>query len=1052
LDGASLERDPVEELAEEFLQRRRAGQEPSIAEYAERYPQWAQRIRDLFPALVLMENLKPDRTPAHDPAGPLPEPGELPVRRLGDYRIVREIGRGGMGVVYEAEQESLSRRVAVKVLPGVYLSSRKGLRRFQREARAAARLHHTNIVPIFGFGQQDGIHYYVMQYIRGRGLDEVLAELSLHRKASTGRAQQDVTPVDADARGRGDHAAIEVANTLFLGRFASTPEGAALSPADSPADSPRASGDAAQMPAPQEASCPPVAAELPSMSSESGLPESQAARPAVLPDALPGLSPFAADYRYWRSVAGIGVQVAGALHYAHNQGTLHRDIKPGNLLLDTQGTVWIADFGLAKLAEQDDLTRSGDVVGTLRYMAPEQFEGGADPRTDVYSLGLTLYELMTLRPAFNEQDRGRLIRQVTQEEPPAPRRINPGVPRDLETIVVKAIARNTDHRYQSAGELAEDLQRFLEDRPILARRTSAIHRLWRWCRRNRAVASLAALAMLLLIAVAIATSVGYVHTSAALVRESLEREKAEQARRQENDARQRAEAEYGRAEANLRLAMQAFEEVFAKTGAAPRIQPLDHLEETLGEQADDPADSEGVADFQQAGWTSVVTEKDAAVLQSMLKFYDRFAQQNSANVNLQEEAARAYHRVGEIQQRLGNHEQAETAYRRALEMVKLLSRARPEKAAYVTEAAAILNKLGAVVRTTGRFSMAWDSHVAARDLLLSQPPEVAAAAQCRFELARTYNLLGAGMPGRAPWQHRPGRSSPKAELPHSQVPEGAGNHVRALEILKKLVEEEPTNPEYRLALARTYRDLALSAGRRGPRDDAAKARQEAIGILENLVADFPDTPDYRFELAETYALSGRHSGPGGPNEPDRLKRAIEIEAQLADRYPNVPEYQAALARVYVEQARVFQAAGRLEDSEKNFRQGVQLQQALAKRFPAVPQYQGELARDLFLLAHLLRSRGRTAEARTVLEQAVGCLEVIESQAGGPFAKAMLAWAYGSLAETLRQLGETAKAEEVQRKAQQAGVKLGPMPRGPWRFEPGRPGGSSRSKPAARDGT
>ena len=179
-----------------------------------------------------------------------------------------------------------------------------------------------------------------------------------------------------------------------------------------------------------------------------------------------------AGSRYWRSVARIGIQVADALQYAHQQGTLHRDIKPANLLLDNRGTVWITDFGLAKLADLDDLTHSGDMVGTLRYMAPEQFEGKADARSDVYNLGLTLYELLTLRPAFDQKDRRRLIRQMTQEEPPRPRKLNPAIPRDLETIVVKAMAADPGHRYQTAGQLAADLRCFLEDRPIRARRAS----------------------------------------------------------------------------------------------------------------------------------------------------------------------------------------------------------------------------------------------------------------------------------------------------------------------------------------------------------------------------------------------------------------------------------------------------------------------------------------------------------------------------------------------------------------------------------------------------
>jgi WD40 repeat protein/tetratricopeptide (TPR) repeat protein len=197
--------------------------------------------------------------------------------------------------------------------------------------------------------------------------------------------------------------------------------------------------------------------------------------------------------QYWQSVARVGMQVADALAHAASQGVLHRDIKPSNLLLDDTGNVWVTDFGLAKAAsDSDDLTHTGDVVGTMRYMAPERFNGQGDLRSDVYSLGLTLYELLALRPAFDEADRNKLIKQVMHDEPVRPRKLNPSVPRDLETVVLKAIARDPAHRYQTPAEMAEDLKRFVEDRPVRARRVSETEKLWRWCRRNPLPASLLA--------------------------------------------------------------------------------------------------------------------------------------------------------------------------------------------------------------------------------------------------------------------------------------------------------------------------------------------------------------------------------------------------------------------------------------------------------------------------------------------------------------------------------------------------------------------------------
>jgi WD40 repeat protein len=202
---------------------------------------------------------------------------------------------------------------------------------------------------------------------------------------------------------------------------------------------------------------------------------------------------------YFRSVAQVGLQVATALAHAHQRGIIHRDVKPSNLLLDLSGVTWVTDFGLAK-SDDDGLTSPGDVVGTLRYVAPERFSGRCDARADVYSLGLTLYEMLVLRPAFDSADRLRLVEMVRDQEPVAPRRIDRRIPRDLETIVLKAIDRDESRRYQTAEALADDLRRFLADEPISARRALFRERLLRWVRHNRAVAAALAAVFVMLLA------------------------------------------------------------------------------------------------------------------------------------------------------------------------------------------------------------------------------------------------------------------------------------------------------------------------------------------------------------------------------------------------------------------------------------------------------------------------------------------------------------------------------------------------------------------------
>ncbi len=477
-------------LADEFAARYRAGERPSLQEYIDRYPELAEDIRELLPAMVEIEQVKEDHQEAAEPGA---APASPALRQLGDFRILREVGTGGMGIVYEAEQVSLGRHVALKLLPKNMLLDANAKRRFDREAKSAAKLHHTNIVPVFGVGEQDGMPYYVMQFIQGLGLNDVLEELKkLHHggsKAGTFKggvlhASHEVGQVpgvpgeetDRKTETQGAISAVNVAWSLLTGEF------------HSPLDH-------------DDATAPVIVEDERKEDREAAAPRSQASSGSFALSSssvvLPGQSRDGSKSKnkkrtYWQSVATIGVQVAEALEYAHKQGIHHRDIKPSNLLLDFQETVWVTDFGLAKVDDQQNLTHTGDILGTLRYMPPEAFEGKTDARSDVYSLGLTLYEMLAFRAAFDEKERNRLIKEVTEAEPDRLGKLNRQVPTDLETIVHKAIDKDPARRYTSAGALAEDLQRFIDDEPIQARRVSDAERLWRWSRRHKAVAALLA--------------------------------------------------------------------------------------------------------------------------------------------------------------------------------------------------------------------------------------------------------------------------------------------------------------------------------------------------------------------------------------------------------------------------------------------------------------------------------------------------------------------------------------------------------------------------------
>ncbi len=500
--------DPLDDLADEFLDRCRRGDRPSLTEYTGRYPELAERIRSVFPALVVMQGVESGAgRQARLDVGPTGSRGPIP-ERLGDYVLLRRVGSGGMGIVYEAIQESLGRHVALKTLPFQHTGDTSWLERFRREARAAARLHHSHIVPVYGIGEHDGLHYYTMQFIRGHGLDVVLREVK--------RLRRDPGASVAAHATNGQVSSINLAHGLRTGRF--------------PANEAES----------RESSAPVV----------NGMRTDRGPAPATAATTSTSLSVDSHDRsalsdepeaRYVQSVARIGAHVALALEYAHQQGILHRDIKPANLMLDAQGQIWVTDFGLAKAQDSDELTRTGDIVGTLRYMAPERFNGWSDRRSDVYALGATLYELLTLRPVFDESDRIKLIEQVSHESPPALREFDQRIPRDLETIVLKALAKEPGERYATAGQLAEDLQRFVTGRPILARRSSTAERLWRWGKRNPSLAALSAVAATLTIIIAIVSTVAawtyYRQRNALRHEQGLTSANLERAKHAEDDAR-----------------------------------------------------------------------------------------------------------------------------------------------------------------------------------------------------------------------------------------------------------------------------------------------------------------------------------------------------------------------------------------------------------------------------------------------------------------------------------------------------------------------------------
>jgi serine/threonine protein kinase/Tfp pilus assembly protein PilF len=455
-------------LVDELTGKLQAGHAVDLKAYIDAYPEHAKELAQMFGAVQRLAELgAADADAPVERSGGVARPVESAfgsrLGELGDFHLLREVGRGGMGIVYEAEQVSLHRKVALKVLPLAAALDSKQLQRFQIEAQAAACLHHTHIVPVHAVGCERGVHYYAMQFIEGRSLAELIKEL---------RRLEGLEDADPARSGADRHSAPRGSTTV--------------------------AGDD---------NC---RAELHSAPGGGRGPTPGSTRAFFGTGSASGTSTRNRDYI--RTVAQFGVQVAEALDHAHERGILHRDIKPGNLLLDDLGQLWVADFGLAQIQDNPGLTLTGDILGTLRYMSPEQALAKRvviDGRTDIYSLGVTLYELLTLRPAVDGADRREILRKIAEEEPAPLRKQNPAVPGDLETILMKAAAKEPGARYATAKDMADDLRRFLEDKPVLARRPGPLDRAAKWGRRHHSVVATGA-AGLLVAAVIAAAATGWI--------------------------------------------------------------------------------------------------------------------------------------------------------------------------------------------------------------------------------------------------------------------------------------------------------------------------------------------------------------------------------------------------------------------------------------------------------------------------------------------------------------------------------------------------------------
>lgn len=845
----------VLELAEEFLDRYRKGERPPLKEYIDRHPELAAEIKEVFPAMAMMENIAvaDSSLEGDESEKKVVKPQEISFKQLGDYRIIREIGHGGMGVVYEAEQVSLGRHVALKVLPNQALADAKQKRRFEREAKAAAKLHHTNIVPVFGVGEHDGLPYYVMQFIQGLGLDAVLDELN---NMKPGAAHTPTAlPTAGEIRiSRRDVSAANMARSLMTGGFHSGPAGhRAAEPmpqpvVDATVDQPAHAVPqrlAAGSPAPssgRSVDCRPAAHSSTGSKSGSGrLADSftVSSSSIILPGASgTGTKTASKKQSYWQSVANIGRQVADALEYAHKQGVLHRDVKPSNLLLDLRGTVWVTDFGLAKVAGPgaENLTHTGDILGTLRYMPPEAFEGKSDARSDVYSLGLTMYELLAMRPAFDEKDRNKLIKQVTTGEPAALDKVNRDTPRDLVTIIHKAIDREPNRRYATAEDLASDLQRFLDDEPILARRQTQFERYVRWARHNPGIAVLGGVltAVLFLVSAASLIVASRMSTLAnneaqAAADERIARAEAEEAKNREANEKNAATNAKKDADASRKSAEEALkkaEENFTKARAAVN----DYL---TAVSEDERLKAPGLQGLR------------IQLLQSALQFYQQFLKERGNDPTLRRELAGVYYKVGEIYRDLGQAKAAAPAYAQAQRMYEALAAESPDDPDLQHGLALALKWTGGRTRAIAILEK----------LIHPEDPKYHA------DLGDLYNSEALAEQGK----------KVKGKIVNSPV-----DPVKQLEFLRKalmvrerLVRLRPDDADARIGIAGSLNNIAIRL-----KEDR---NAEALAMIQRSVEQM----EAAYRLRPTHLLTARYLTIGLNNVAKWGKLAGETEAALA---------------------------------------------------------------------------------------------------------------------------------------------------------------------------
>jgi eukaryotic-like serine/threonine-protein kinase len=903
------------EVLEEYLEAAESGAAPDRAEFLARHPDLAEQLEACLASLDFIHRAavsggaasggaSKQSTPTthHAPLTVREVPPSVPVEPivLGNYEIRREIGRGGMGIVYEALDRLQSRQVALKVLPFAAALDPRQLQRFEREAEAAALLSHAHIVPVFAVGAEGDVHYYAMKYIEGRTLGRMIADFRLQ-----------IADLQKEPAG-GKSAICNLQSEIC------------------------------------------------------------------------------------RQVAQLGIQAAEALEQAHQVGIIHRDIKPANLLVEPGGHLWVADFGLA-LFQHDaaGLTLTGDMVGTLRYMSPEQAlgkHGIVDQRADIYSLGITLYELATLQPAFGASDRRELLHQIANAEPRPPRQLNKALPRDLETILLKATAKEAVGRYATARQMADDLHRLLAGEPIMARRPGLAERAGRWARRHKRLIAGACAAALVGALVLLVSSIFIV--------------------RARDDAEQRAKE-----------ARQAVDEMY--TQVAQRWW------------------------FQQPYMEQV--QRD--FLLKALAFYEKFAQEQGNTPGLRLEAARALRRVADIHYRLGDQARAEEEYALAIARLEQLPGNVSIEPGRRDELAKAYDNHGNLLREQRKFAEAEKAYRRARELFAALAAEDADQPHYREGLAGTLTnlgiaLYGLGQTGEAEKAYRESLDLLVALVKqHPAVPAYAhalascrnnlGNLLRdsnrprearnayeqAAAGWRKLTTQMPGMPIFRQSEAVAHNGLGILYAGLGRNRDAEAEQRKALALRQRLADEYPGVPVYRQALAASRHNLARVLATEGQAEEARalFDQALALREDFAQKASASAADKQELADTYEAMAALHADTGKARDAERAGHAAIELRKQLAG--DGSQETGWDLARSRHELAKILRGLGRREEAEALLAAALAYHEKTISASAAPAYRAELSALQSDLAALNQQMSRFEEAERLHRAALSTAAKL-----------------------------